>query len=221
VSTVEVEPDARDPQRLLVEQFLRSLARQAPEDGQSQLLGGPTLVSRLYTIDDWRIVGREKRRVEVGDLASALSQLASLDKERRGAQKEIVAGPAPKAGADVAMGSVDAPDSAFAYEIARVKARSLEETNPLFAFLGCADRFEQAYVADPFRKLLARAGRKGEYRLELDQFWVASSEGHHEDRRVRRWPLWVVRLRVGRFDSTLRVLPTTETTGANPTEVCR
>ena len=222
VTQVELAADARDPQRLLAEQFLRALSRQGPEDGLGGLLGGASLVSRLYTVDDWRVVGREKRRVEVGDLGSALALLAALDRERRGALKEIVAGPAPpKAGADVSLGSVAAPDSAFAFEIARAKAHELEEANPVFAYLACSDRFEQASVLDPFRKLLARAARKGEYRLELDQFWISSSEGHHEDKRVRRWPLFVVRLRAGKLDSGWRVLPTTETTGASATEVCR
>lgn len=222
VTLADVEPGARDPARLAAEQLLKALSKQGGEEGLGVLLGGATLVSRLYAVDNWAIVAREKRKVEVGDLASAKGLLATFDRERRRAHKELTAAPAAKASRnEVALSGVSAVDDAWTFELARDAAKELEARHPVFAFLAGADRQELGSGQDPFRKLVARAGKGGTYRLELDQLWVETREGRHEDKVARRWPIWVLRMKTKKLDSGVKVLPTSDTTGANAAEVCR
>ena len=49
-----------------------------------------TLASRLFTINDWKVVHREKHKVEVGEIGPARAQLAAFDKDRRRALGERV-----------------------------------------------------------------------------------------------------------------------------------
>lgn len=224
VTAEDVEAGKADQQRAVAEQLLKALSKQAGEEGLGVVLGGASLVSRIFAIDDWEVVGREKRRVETGDFASAKRLLAALDLERKKANRELVSAPplapAPKS-ADVAMSGVSAVDDAWTFELVRDRARELEETHPVLGFLLGADRAEFGYANDPFRKMLVRTPRGGRYALELDQFWIRTNEGHHEEKVARRFPVYVFRLKAGRFDSGYKVLPTTETTGASAAEVCR
>lgn len=226
VTTVDVELEARDPARTAAEQLLASLSKQTGEEGLKVLLGGPSLVSRLFSIENWKVVGREKRRVETGDLGAAKKLLAALDLERRKANRELVSAPLPATGpagakGEVALSGVSGADDAWTFELVRDAGRQLEEAHPVLGFLLGADRAEHGYANDPLRKLLTRTPRRGKYSVELDQLWIETREGNHEDTRARRWPLYVLRLKAGRFDSGVKVLPTVETTGANAADVCR
>jgi hypothetical protein len=216
VTVTGVALDAKDAPRAVAEQFLGALSRPgADKDLAATLLGGETLVSRIYVVDNWKIVGREKRRVELGDLSAARQALQAFDREHRRALGELVSeAPAPRVGSDVAMGGVSGADAAFSFELVKTRAKALQETNPVLSFLAAVDRWEQPYVYDPLRRLLARAGWTGRYTAELDQFWIETREGHHEDHPARRWPLYVLRLRTARVDSGVKVLPTNDTTGA-------
>lgn len=222
VTVEDVELARADKQRAIVERLLKSLSKQSGEEGLSVLQGGASLVSRIYALDDWAIVGREKRRIESGDFAQARKLLAALDLERKKANRELVAAPQPVAGKanDVAMSGVGAVDDAWTFELARESAKLLFETHPVLGFLLGADREEFGYANDPFRKMLAKAPKGGKYTVELDPFTVQTHEGHHE-KVPRKFPVYVFRLKAGRFDSGYKVLPTTETTGASAAEVCR
>ena len=228
MTLTSVDVQLKDPARALAEQFLQALARQGSEPqgteppGLATLLGGPTLASRIYTINDWKVVRREKHKVEVGEIGPARAQLAAFDKDRRRALGELVTDASTeKEAADVGLGSMNGVDAAFTFELVRSRSKALLESNPVFAFLVAADRVEQPYVYDPFRRLLARAGWAGRYTLELDQFWIETREGHHEDKLTRKWPLYVLRFRTASVDSGLKILPTNDSTGAAATEVTR
>ena len=222
VTLTDVEVQKKDASRSLAEQFLQSLAHQSGDQGLSTLLGGPTLVSRIFTIDNWKVVGREKHKVEVGELASTRALLTAFDKDHRRALGELVSeAPAAHVAGDVGMGAMNDVDAAWTFELVRAKSKTFQESNPVFSFLAAVDRFEQPYVYDPFRRLLARAGWTGKYTAELDQFWIETREGHHEDKMTRRWPLYVLRFKTPRVDSGLKILPTNDSTGASAAEVTR
>ncbi|MBI5543342.1 MAG: hypothetical protein HY901_05600 [Deltaproteobacteria bacterium] len=221
MKAVEVDLATRDPARVVTERFLQALSRKSNEEGLAMLLGGATLVSRLYRIDDWKIVGREKKKIETGDFPSARSQLAAFDRERRRAHGELIADPEPPPKDEVAARHVTTADAAWTFELVRARSKVLMESNPVFAFLAGVDQIEEGYLVDPFRRFLAKVPPAGKYALELDQFWIESMEGHHQEKLKRVWPLWVLRLRVGRLDSGMKVLPTTETTGSSSAEICR
>ncbi len=211
VSDFEVALDERDDARKLAETYLQAIAHQGGEAGVESLLGGATLTARLFTLDNWKVVGREKHRHEEGEVADLRAYVDAIDKAGREALGAMLGGGPGKTDEDgLGVTELTAEDAARILAPTRAKATQFNKTHPVFAYLARVDKQVYWHPKNPFRKLLADAGKRGRYQCDLDLFWVESVEGHHEDKQVRKWPLRVVRFRANGGDSRLKVLPASD-----------
>lgn len=200
--------DAQDEARALAEAYLKAIAREGSEEPIDSLLGGATLTARIYTIENWKIVGREKHRTETGRLEDLQTNVAAIDKAGRTALAKMVAGDSDPDG--LAVQELTAEEAAKLLQPTRTRARQFTKTHPVFAYVARVDRQVYWHPQNPFRKLLEQAGKKGDYVADFDLFWIETVEGAHEDKRPRKWPLRVVRFRAGAFDTGLKILPASD-----------
>lgn len=208
VTETEAGLDAQDEARKLAEAYLKAIAREGSEEPLESLLGGATLMAHIYTIENWKIVGREKSRQEKGRLESLHENVAAIDKAGRVALAKMVAGDGDPDGKQTQ--ELTASEAARLLEPTRARARSFAQSHPVFAYLSRVDRQVYWHPQNPFRLLLEKAGRRGSYLVELDLFWVETVEGAHEEKRPRKWPLRVVRFRTNELDTGLKILPASD-----------
>ncbi|MGI5865202.1 MAG: hypothetical protein ACOX6T_24545 [Myxococcales bacterium] len=208
VTETEVGLDAMDDARKLAEAYLKAIAREGSEEPIESLLGGATLTARIYTIENWRIVGREKHRQEKGRLERLHENVAAIDKAGRIALAMMVTAPSDPDG--MQMQELTAEEAARLLEPTRARARSFAKSHPVFAYVARVDKQVYWHPQNPFRPLLERAGKKGDYVVDIDLFWVETIEGAHEDKRPRTWPLRVVRFRANDIDTGLKILPASD-----------
>lgn len=203
--------DERDEARKLAEVYLQAISHQGGESGVESLLGGATLTARLYTLDNWKVVGREKHRHEEGEVADLRGYVEAIDRAGREALSNMMGGGPGKADADgLAVAELTADDAARILAPTRAKATQFIKTHPVFAYLARVDKQVYWHPKNPFRKLLAEAGKRGRYQCDLDLFWIESIEGRHQDKQVRKWPLRVVRFRAAGNDTHLKILPASD-----------
>lgn len=213
VTDTEVGLDAKDEARTAAEEYLQAISHQGNDGAIETLLGGATLTARIFAIENWKVVGREKHRHEEGQLADLHAYVAAIDKAGRDALSGMLGG-GPAAGADdpdgLGVQEISADDAKRMLEPTRKKAASFAKSHPVFAYLARVDRQVYWHPKNPFRKLLADAGAKGKYTVDFDLFWIETVEGAHEDKNVRKWPLRIVRFRSGGVDTGLKVLPASD-----------
>lgn len=202
-----VSLDAQDETRKLAEAYLKAISREGAETAIDALLGGATLTALIYTIENWKIVEREKHRQETGRLEDLHAAIDGIDSAGRHALAKMVSGSEDPDGLEVQELSAD--EAAKLLQPTRTKARQFNRTHPVFAYIARVDRHVYWHPQNPFRKVLKEAGAKGEYVADFDLLWVETIEGVH-DKRPRKWPLRVVRVRAGDYDSGLKILPASD-----------
>jgi hypothetical protein len=202
-----VSLETQDEARQLAEAYLKAISREGDENVIDALLGGATLTARIYTIENWKIVGREKHRNEKGRLEDLHSAVNGIDAAGRNALAKMVAGGEDPDGLEVQELSAD--EAAKLLQPTRTKARQFTRSHPVFAYIARVDKHVYWHPQNPFRKVLKDAGAKGDYVADFDLFWVETVEGVH-DPRPRKWPLRVVRVRTGEYDSGLKILPASD-----------
>src|SRR4051812_9360993 len=79
-----------DEPRQAAEAYLAALTGDGDESGKDLLLGGTTMDAQMFTLDNARIVSREKGRKEDADLASAQKLVAALDESGRKALTRLM-----------------------------------------------------------------------------------------------------------------------------------
>ena len=204
VTETTVEVEAKDEARKLAEAYLQALAHKGGAEALETLLGGATLRARAATIPDWKIVGREKHRHEVGLVENLQAFVTSVDAAGREALAKLSGGSGGPMGD---LGEVTAEEATRILEPTRRKAKAFQASHPVFAFVARVDKPVYWHPANPFRALLTEAGEKGEYQADVDLFWIESSRAGQP---VRRWPLRVVRFVAGGKDTGFKVLPASD-----------
>lgn len=202
VSETPVALEARDEARELADAYLRAITSEGSQQGLDSLLGGATLT--LLDMESYRIVGREMHRHERGELAELHAHVAAVDRAGRAAS------PAAGSGADpdgLGVETLSAEQAAKLQAPAKARAAAFARSNPVFAYIARVDKRVYWNPRNPFRKLLADAGARGGYEADLDLFWVETVDRGDPDKKVRRWPLRVVRFRAASLDTGLKVLP--------------
>jgi hypothetical protein len=92
VTDSEVGLEAQDGARKAAEDYLKAIAHQGNDGAIESLLGGATLTARLYTIENWKIVGREKHRHETGEVTDLNAYVVAIDKAGRDALSTMIGG---------------------------------------------------------------------------------------------------------------------------------
>ena len=213
VAETDVPLDTRDDARKAAEAYLQSISHQGNDGAIETLLGGATLTARIYTIENWKVVERRKHRHETGELADLNGYVTAIDKAGRDALSTMLGGgPAATAGDPDGMGmaEISPEDAKKILEPTRQKAGLFNKTHPVFAYVARVDKQVYWHPKNPFRKLLADAGPKGKYTIDLDYFGIETLEGAHEDKNSRKWPLRIVRFQANGQDSGLKVLPASD-----------
>ena len=204
VRETAVELDAQDGARELADRYLRAITGQGSEQAIDSLLGGGT--STLLDMESYRIIGRERHREERGELSSLHAHVNALD--RAGREVLVRASAGGRADGDgLAVGSVTAADADRLLAPTRARAADFSESHPVFAYIARVDKQVYWNPRNPFRKLLADAGRRGSYQADLDLFWVETVERADVEKKPRRWPLRIIRFRTDQLDTGLKVLP--------------
>ncbi|HEY3448725.1 MAG TPA: hypothetical protein VGK67_20370 [Myxococcales bacterium] len=211
VTDTEVGTEAKDDARKAAEAYLAAIAHQGNDGAIDSLLGGATLTARLYSIENWKIVGREKHRKEVGDVSDLHGYVNAIDKAGREALATMLGGGPAAADADgLGVQEISQEDAAKILEPTKKMGNAMSKSHPVFAYLARVDRQVYWHPKNPFRKLLADAGAKGKYTCDFDLFWIETVEGRHEDKNARKWPLRIVRWQAGASDSGYKVLPASD-----------
>jgi hypothetical protein len=198
-----VELEAADEARELAESYLRAITNQGSEQALDSLLGGATLT--LLDMESYRIVGREEHRHERGELAELHAHVGAIDRAGRDAFSRITGGGSNADGLSVE--GLSAEQAAKLQAPTKARADAFTKSNPLFAYIARVDKRVYWNPKNPFRKLLAVAGRKGGYQADLDLFWVETVDRGDPEKKARRWPLRVVRFQASSLDTGLKILP--------------
>jgi hypothetical protein len=210
VTETAVPLDTDDDARKFAEDYLKAISHQGNEGAIDTLLGGATMTARIFTLENFKIVGREKHRHEEGELADLHAHTESIDKAGRDALTHIMGG-GPGADPDgLAVQELTSDQASKILAPTKVRASAFNKSHPVFAYLARVDRQVYWHPKNPFRKLLAEAGKSGKYSADIDYFWVETVEGAHEDKNVRKWPLRVVRFKAGGYDTGLKILPASD-----------
>jgi hypothetical protein len=196
---VETADEARD----LAESYLKAITSQGNEQAIDSLLGGATLT--LLDMESYRIVGREKHRHERGELADLHAHVTAVDRAGRDAFSRLAGGSSDPDG--MAVEGLSAEQAAKLQAPVKARADAFTRSNPVFAYIARVDKLVYWNPKNPFRKLLADAGKRGDYQADLDLFWVETVDRGDPDKKARRWPLRVVRFQAGPLDTGLRILP--------------
>ena len=86
----------------------------------------------------------------------------------------------------------------------RARAAASLKSHPVFAKVARVDKEVYWHPKNPVRKLLADGGGKGRYQLDFIRFRIETLEGR--DKKSRKWPLRMVRLRTDKLDTGWKVL---------------
>ena len=208
VTDTEVAADAKDPQRKVAEEYLNALVGTGSDAGRDHLLGGATMTARIFQLENWKVVSREKHRREQGELADLNALVDGLDREGRAALGKLMGG--GPAGDDMSAHEFSAEEAKKILAPTREKAALFTKTHPVFAYVARVDKEVYWHPKNPFRALLQQAGAQGKYTLEFDLLWIETDEGLGESKTPRKWPLRVVRFVTDKVDTGYKILPASD-----------
>lgn len=204
VTDTPVALDAADDARVLAESYLKAITGTGSEQAIDALLGGATLT--LLDMESYRIVSRESHRHERGDLADLHAHVSGIDRAGREAFSRLGGDPEPDPDG-LGIRTLTPEQAAKLQAPVKARVQSFAKGNPVFAYISRVDKTVYWNPRNPFRKLLAQAGKKGRYQADLDVFWVETVDRADSEKKPRKWPLRVVRFRANYLDTGLKILP--------------
>jgi len=196
----------RDEAQAVAERYLEAISGEGDDAGRDLLLGGATLNAKLFTLENWRIAGREPARVEQGDLAVARKLMAELDKAGRQALAKIVT--AAAGGDGLSLTEVSQEEAARLLAPTLERAKAFVDKLPWLAYVARVGKEVYWHPKNPLRPVLEQAGTSGRFTLELHLFQIETKEGPRQVARV--WPLRVLRLRTDKLDTGWKILPASD-----------
>jgi hypothetical protein len=207
-----VDVSANDEPRQVAEQYLKAIDSSGGDDkGRELLLGGTTMTAAIFTLANWKIVGREPSRRETGDLGDVAARIAAIDKAGAAVIAAIMGGGPLGNGKGDSMSarSLTAEDAAKLQAPTHNLAIQFKESHPVFAYVSRADKSVFWHPKNPIRKVIQDAGGKGSYQLDLNLFRIETVEGLATP-TPRVWPLRVLRLKTAKMDTGWRILPASD-----------
>ena len=208
VTDTVVETATQDAQRKTAEEYLNALSGAGSDAGRDHLLGGATMTARIFQLENWKVVGREKHRREVGELADLNALVDGLDREARTALGKLMGG--GPGSDDLSTHEFSAEEARKILEPTKAKAALFTKTHPVFAYVARVDKEVYFHPQNPFRPLLQKAGANGKYTLDFDLFWIETDEGLSAEKTARKWPLRVVRFVSDKVDTGYKILPASD-----------
>ena len=192
--------ETADDARKLAGAYLTSVSGQGERGALDSLLGGATLRARELKLENFKVVAREKHRSEKGKVEDLTAFVDAIDASGRSGLAHLANGEG------LELSEITAEEAAQMVKVTRERAKAFTGAHPVFAYLARVDKPVYWHPNNPFRKVLADAGAKGEYTADLDLFWIETTRG----KSVRKWPLRVVRVQAGAFDTGLKILPASD-----------
>lgn len=191
----------KDEVQKIAEAYLNALTGKGSEAAREYLLGGATLSAAVVTYPNWKIVKREKVKVEEADLADAVKEMKAYDAAGRKALDELL-----KMAGDSEVREITKEQAEKIMKPTEAKRARFMEKFPLFSLVARIDKDVYWHPKNPWRVLLDKLGTRGEYRLEFHRFEI--EEIDHGKKRV--WPLRVLRMKTDKFDTGYKILPASE-----------
>ncbi|MBN2360383.1 MAG: hypothetical protein JXR83_13095 [Deltaproteobacteria bacterium] len=191
----------KDEVQKIAEAYLNALSGKGGESAREYLLGGVTLSAELVTVPNWKIVKRERVKVEEANLADAVKEMKAYDAKGRKMIQELL-----KLAGDNEIREITKEQAEKIMKPTEAERRRFMEKFPLFAIVARIDRDVYWHPKNPWRVLLDKLGTKGDYRLEFHRFEI--EEIDHGKKRV--WPLRILRMQTQKFDTGYKILPASD-----------
>lgn len=200
------DPSAEAEAAKAAETYLNALTGSGDDRGRQLLLGGATMDAELSSLENWRIVSKDPFKSEDGDLAGALRLINDLDnaghESLRKMMKEQVKG------RGMTLHELSQADAAKLLTPTKEKAQRFSKACPLLAYVARVGKELYWHPKNPIRPLLAKAGKHGQYSLQLQRFKIETREGPRQV--AREWPLRVLRFRSASLDTGWKILPASD-----------
>lgn len=188
------------------EAYLRALTGTGDEHARELLLGGVTMDAQMSSLENWRIVSREPLKTEEGDLRRAVQLMDELDKSGHQALRRMMNGQAKASGMKVT--ELSQTEAATLLAPTKEKAERFSKAYPVLAYVARVGKELYWHPKNPIRALLAKAGKRGTYSLQLERLKIETLEG---PRQVpREWPLRVLRFRSDNLETGWKILPASD-----------
>lgn len=203
-TSTPVDLTVQDEPRKIAEAYLNALSGAGDDKGREALFGGATLNARLEVLSNWKMVEREPWLSESGDLSDVMTNIENLDKEGRAALAKLMGGGPGSDPDGLGVQELDASQAQALQAPTKARAAAFLKSHPVFAKVARVDKEVYWHPKNPVRKLLAEGGGKGRYQLDFIRFRIETLEGR--DKKSRKWPLRMVRLRTDKLDTGWKVL---------------
>ncbi len=190
----------------IAETYLNALTGAGDEAGKDLLLGGVTMNAQLFALDNWSFKSKDPVRKESGDLAHAVQAMNELDKAGRSALTKLMGVEA--VGDDLRMTEVSQADAAKLLAPTRDRVTAFKKHHDVLSYVLRVGKEVYWHPKNPMRAVLAKAGTKGKYDVEVHRWVVLSKEG--PGKTPREWPLRVVRFKSEKIDTGWKILPASD-----------
>ncbi len=205
VSGLALAQDDAEPKKV-AETYLNALSGAGDEAGKDLLLGGVTMNAQLFSLDNWQLKSKDPVKKEEADLTHAVQMMNELDKAGRSALTKLMG--MDQVGDDLKMQEVSQADATKLLGPTREKAAAFTKAHPTLSYVMRVGKEVYWHPKNPMRALLAKAGDKGKYSIEVHRWVVLSKEG--PAKQAREWPLRVLRFRSGKIDTGWKILPASD-----------
>jgi hypothetical protein len=188
------------------EAYLSALTGTGDDRARELLLGGVTMDAQMSSLENWRIVSKEPLQTEVGDLGRAAQLMEELDRSGHQALRRMMNGQAKASGMKVT--ELSQADAATLLAPTQEKAQRFSKAYPVLAYVARVGKELYWHPKNPVRSLLAKAGKRGTYSLQLERLKIESREGPGQV--PREWPLRVLRFRSDGLETGWKILPASD-----------
>lgn len=197
--------DDAEPKKV-AETYLNALTGTGDEAGKDLLLGGVTMNAQLFSLDNWQFKSKDPVKREEGDLTHAVQLMNELDRAGHSALTKLMG--MDQVGDDLKMNELSQADASKLMGPTREKAAAFTKSHATLAYLMRVGKEVYWHPKNPMRAVLAKAGDKGKYSIEVHRWNVLSKEG--PAKQPREWPLRVLRFKSGKIDTGWKILPASD-----------
>lgn len=193
---------ADDAPKKVAVAYLKALSGQGDDSAREYLLGGVTLTAEEFSIPNWKIVERHPPRVETASIKDAIKAMRELDAAGRRSLDMAV-----NIESDDGLATLTKEQAQKMLEPTTKAAAALKDAYPVFAYVARVGKDVFWHPSNPWRSEVEKIDNAETYTLELHLFRVQEKQA---DGTSRVWPLRVIRLTAGNYDSGWRVLPASD-----------
>jgi hypothetical protein len=196
-----------DPEpRRVAEAYIRATTGEGSEAGREQLLGGVSMDAGIFNLENGKIVRLDPIRRESGDLGSATRLVKMMDGSAKKAMSQAMN--KGSGGDDLTVVELTKEEAEQLMKPTDNAAKKLNQVHPVLSYALRVGKKVYWHPKNPMRPVLAKAGGKGRYNIEVYRFVVASNEG---PRQVpREWGLKVIRFKANGVDTQWKILPASD-----------